>query len=85
MVIVTRLHKPIPPETSSFTASVVNALTVEPVYAPSKVSKSLPYVVNSRVPASVATHLYQRDAEGIDPPCNGSPVSRVAVRVELVK
>ena len=68
MVIVTRLHNPVSPAASSLTASVVNALTVEPVYAPSKVSKSLPYVVKTRVPASVATHLYQRDAEGIDPP-----------------
>ena len=58
-------------------------LTLAPVYAPRIVSKSLPLVVNTRVPVSVATHLYQIDAAGAYPPWLGSPVSRVAVSVEF--
>ena len=67
-VIDTRLHKPVSPGASSLTAIIVKALTLAPVYAPRIVSKSLPLVVNTRVPASVATHLYQIDADGAYPP-----------------
>ena len=46
-------------------------------------SKSLDKVVKTKVPVSVATHLYQIDALGAYPPCVGSPDSRVEVSVEL--
>ena len=57
----TRLQ--LPPPASSLVATVVSALTAEPVYTPSKVSKSLPDVSITTVPARPSVNEYQSDAE----------------------
>ena len=53
----------LPPPASSLVRIVVSEFTALPVYTPSSVSKSLPIVSITNVPAALVVYEYQIDAD----------------------
>src|SRR5438105_8423742 len=66
---------------SSFAATELSELTLDPLYTASSVSKELPAVSNATAPLAGAVQRYQIERPPVLPACFGSPLCLLAPTV----